>query len=90
MAEVAGMDIGARAGEQNAVNGIEEDADIRDVRRARKHQRHGAGDLGDRAQIAVRHALRGEPAFHQMRAADDADDWFFAAHFAASAPAFPQ
>ena len=86
--EVTGMDVGARAGEQNAVDGIEEDADIGDLRRAGKHQRHGARGLGDRAQIAVRHALRGELAFHQMRAADHADDWLFAAHFAASALRF--
>ena len=79
--EVTGMDVGACAGEQYAVHGVEEDADIGDLRRACKHQRHGAGDLGDGAQITVRHALRGEPAFHQMRAANDADDWLFAAHF---------
>src|SRR4029077_14076246 len=81
MPEVTGMDVGARAGEQYAVDGIEEDPDIGDLRQSRKHQRHGAGDLGNRAQITVRYALRGEPAFHQMRAADDADNWLFAAHF---------
>ncbi len=86
--EVTRMHVGACAGEQYAVHGVEEDADIGDLRRAGKHQRHGAGNVGDRMQIAVRHALRGEPAFHQMRAADHADDWLLSCHFVALALLF--
>ena len=82
VAEMARMDVGARAGEQDAVDGIEQRADIGDLRRAGKHQRQRARGLGDRAQIALADPLRGEFALDGMGAADDADDGFFEGHSA--------
>ena len=81
MAEMPRMDIGARAGEQHAVNGVEQCADIDDVRRAGKDQRQRTGDLGGRAQNTLADALRRKLALGQVRAADDADDGFFRCHF---------
>jgi hypothetical protein len=85
MPEQAGMHVGARAGEQNAVDGLRERSDIGDLGRSGKHQGQRAGGLGDRAHVALADALRRELALHQMQAADDADDGFSAVHFAASA-----
>jgi hypothetical protein len=58
-AETRGMDIGTSAGEQDAVDGIEQGIDIGDTRRAGKHQRQRARDLGDRAQVALSDHLGG-------------------------------
>ena len=58
LAEMARMHIGARAGEQDAVDGVEQRADIGDLRRAGKDQRQRARGLGDRAQIALADPLR--------------------------------
>jgi hypothetical protein len=55
--EQARMHIGARAGEQDAVDGIEERADVGNLRRAGEDQRQGAGGFRDRAQIALADAL---------------------------------
>ncbi len=77
LAEAARMHIGAAAGEQNAVDGVEQRADIGDLRRAGKDQRQRACDVRHRAQVALADALRGELALDQMRAADDADDRTF-------------
>ncbi len=79
--EAARMHVRPRAGEQDAVDGIEQRADIGDLRRAGKDQRQRARGLGDRAQIALADPLRGEFAVDQMRAADHADDGFFGGHF---------
>ena len=51
--EAGRMHIGARAGQQDAVDGVEQRADVGDLGRAGKHQRQGAGDVGDRAQVAL-------------------------------------
>ena len=83
-AEMARMDVGAGAGEQNAVDGIEQRADIGDLRRAGKHQRQRPCGVGDRAQIALADPLRGEFALDGMGAADDADDGAFRSHFRVS------
>src|SRR5262249_25970408 len=83
--EQAGMHIGARAGEENAVDDIKERADVGDLGRTGKHQRQRAGGLGDRAQITLAHPLRRILALHQVQAADQADDGFVAAHLTASA-----
>ena len=84
LAETARMDIGARAGQHDAVDGIEQRADVGDLRRAGKHQRQRAGGFGDRAQIALADPLRGEFASRRMGAADHADDGSFRCHLAAS------
>ena len=59
-AETGRMHVGAGAGQQDAVDRVQQRADIGDLRRAGKHQRQRAGDLGHRAQIAFADALRGE------------------------------
>ena len=72
-AEAAGMNIGAAARQQHAVDHIEQRADIGDIRRAGEHQRQRAGDLGNGAKVSFADTLRGEPVFEQVRIADHAD-----------------
>src|SRR5580700_2113741 len=50
LAEVTRMHVGAGAGEQNAVDRIEQRADVGNLRRAGKDQRQGARGLGHRPQ----------------------------------------
>jgi DNA polymerase I len=80
MPEQARMHIGARAGEQDAVDRIKERADIGDLGRAGEDKGQGACRLGDRAQIALAHTLCGKLALHQMQAANHADDGFLPGH----------
>src|SRR5215472_15551659 len=82
------MHIGARAGEQNAVDGIKERADVGDLRRAGENEGQGTGGLGDRAQIALTYTLGGKFTLHQVQASNHSDDWFFAGgHLTTSAAA---
>ena len=63
--EAGGVYVRARAGEQDAVDRVEQRADIGDVRLSGEHQRQRIGDLGDRAQIALAHRLRGKAILDQ-------------------------
>ena len=48
-AEAGGMDVGAPAGQQDAVDRVEQRADVGDVGAAGEHQRQRAGDVRDGA-----------------------------------------
>ncbi len=76
-AETGRMYIGARPGEQNAVDNIEQCVGVGDLRGAGKHQRQGAGDFGHSAQNAFADPLRGKPVLDAVRAADNADNGLF-------------
>ena len=69
------MDVGARAGQQDAVDHVEQRADVGDVRLAGKHQRHGAGDFGDRAQVSLADHLRREAILDEVDVPDHPDHW---------------
>src|SRR5262249_35171009 len=88
LAEQTRMHIGACAGEQDAVDAVEERRDVGNLRRAGEHQRQCAGSLGDRTQVALADALRRELALHEMQAADHADNGFSAGHLGLS-PGIP-
>ena len=79
--EAGGVDVGARAGEQDAVDGVEQRADIGDLRRAGEHQRQRADHVRDRAQIPLADKLRRKAVLDDMHVADDADDRFALACF---------
>ena len=74
--EPGGVDVGARAGEQDAVDRVEQGADIGDLGRAGEHQRQRAGDLGDRPQVALADHLSRKPVLDDVHIGDDADGRF--------------
>ena len=79
--EAGGVDVGARASEQDAVDRVEQRADVGDLRRSGKHQRQRADHVRDRAQIPLADELRREAVLDEMHVADDADDRFSHARF---------
>ena len=71
--ETGRMHIGARAGQHDAVDGIQERTDVGNFRRAGKHQRQRARDLGHRAKIPFTDHLCREAIFDAMGVSDHAD-----------------
>ena len=75
--EAGRMHIGARAGQHNAVDDIQQRADIGDPGRRREHQRQRICNLRHRAKIAFPDHLHREPVFDAMRVSDHAHHRFF-------------
>ena len=75
-AEAGRMDVGARAGQQDAVDRAQQGVDVGDVRRAGEHQGQGAGNLGDRPHVALPHDLHVVPVVDHLGIADNADHRF--------------
>ena len=73
--EAGGMDVGARAGQQDAVDHVEQRADVGDVRLAGKHQRHRVGDFGYGAEISLTNHLRREAILDEVHIPDHPDHW---------------
>jgi len=71
--EPAGMNIGAAAGQQHAIDHLQQRADIGDIGRSGEHHRQGAGNVGHRPEIGLADKLGGEPVFDQPGVADHAD-----------------
>ncbi len=76
-AETGRMDVGAGAGEHDAVDHVEQRTDVGDIRRAREHQRQAAGDLGHGAQVPLADHLHLESIFDALGVPDHADDRLF-------------
>ncbi len=72
-AEAGRMDVGARAGQHDAIDHVQQRADVGNVRRAGKHQRQRTRDVGHRTKIALADHLGLEPVFNAVRIADHAD-----------------
>jgi hypothetical protein len=72
--EAGRMNIGARARQHDAVDHVEQSADIGNLRTASKHQRQGASHLGHGAHIALADHLHVEAAFDAVGVSDHADD----------------
>ena len=72
-AEARRMDVGARAGEQDAVDRAQQRFDVGDVGRAGEHQRQGAGDFRDRPHVALAHELDIVPVVDDAGIADHPD-----------------
>jgi hypothetical protein len=72
--EARRMDVGARAGQHNAVDHVKQRTDVGDFGDGGKHHRDGAGDFRYRTQVALADRLDREAIFNAMRIADDTDD----------------
>ena len=71
--EARGVNVGPRPGQHNAVDHVQQGADVGDLGRAGEHQRKRAGDVRHRAEIAFTDHLRRETIFKAMGVADHAD-----------------
>ena len=71
--EARGMDIGPRPRQHDAIDRIQERADIGNLGRTRKHQWQSTCDFGQRTEIAFTDHLRRETIFEAMGVADHAD-----------------
>src|SRR6185437_13883276 len=68
------MDIGTGAGQDDAVDGIEQRTDIGDLGRAREHQRQRTCDFRDRAEIPLADHLGSKSVFDAMGVSNHTDD----------------
>ena len=73
--EAARVDVGACARQHDAVDGVQQGADLGDVRTASKHQGQRTGDLGDRPQVSLADHLHGKPVLDTVRIPDHPDHW---------------
>ena len=71
--EARRMDVGAGARQHDAVDGIEQGADIGDLGRSRKHQRQRARHVGHGTKIALSDHLGLETIFDAMGVPDHTD-----------------
>jgi hypothetical protein len=70
---VGWVNIGARAGQDDTVDRIEQGTDIGYLRRSRKHQRQCARHVDDGAKVALSDHLDWETIFDAMRIPDHTD-----------------
>ncbi len=71
-AETAGMDVGARARQHDAVDRPQQGIDVGDVGRPGEHQRQGTGHFGNSAHVALAHDLDVVTVVDDRRIADHA------------------
>ena len=72
-AKACRVDVGAGAGQHNAIHCIKQCADIGDVGRAGEHQWQCARDFGDRPQISLSDHLCRKSIFNAIGVSDHAD-----------------
>ena len=70
------MNVGARAGEQDSVNGIDQRSDIGDVGCSGEHQGQGAGNFRHGQEILLPRHLGHVVITNEIPGADDADAGF--------------
>ena len=76
------MHVGARAGQQDSIYGVEESIDVGDARTAGEHQWESLCDAADAQKIVFPNVLDFQDITNRVGATNNADYWL--AHFSSS------